>query len=145
MTNILESTKVYAEKVWNEGVSPKALTFELKYQKADGTWASFETPAVVELNGNIDFADNASGLMQGERIGQSIGQNVGQSVLNGNKAYFEYDEWKAIWQGLPKVIPGSKTENGETVYTVVETSSEDYIQTTGEKSFTDTDGSHHYR
>ena len=145
VTNILESTKVYAEKVWNEGVSPKALTFELKYQKADGTWASFETPAVVELNGNIDFADNASGLMQGERIGQSIGQNVGQSVLNGNKAYFEYDEWKAIWQGLPKVIPGSKTENGETVYTVVETSSEDYIQTTGEKSFTDTDGSQYLK
>lgn len=131
--NTLESTRVYAEKIWNKGVSPKSLTFELKYQKEDGSMASFETPARVELNGVADITDALSD--DTPKVLSEI------SYLNsGLKTYFEYDEWKAVWEALPEVIPGSKLdEKGKTIYKVEEISDTDYISNL-EETFIEIEG-----
>ena len=43
VTNRLETTRIYADKIWNKGIKDKqTLTFELKYLDEDGeTWRSF--------------------------------------------------------------------------------------------------------
>ena len=37
-----------------------------------------------------------------------------------DKAYGEHDAWKAIWNDLPKHMPGSKVYSGQTIYKVFE-------------------------
>lgn len=105
----LEATKdwedTYGEITPIDMISP--VTFELQYQDTNGQWTSFNTPAKVTLNGEPDDVD--------------------QSDL---PAYYEDIAWHAVWNFVPKVMPGSKTEevNGEkqTIYRIVETSENAY-------------------
>ena len=102
VTNTLEETKIYAKKVWIGNDPAASLTLELQYQKADESWSSFPTPAKITLNG---------------------------TEVTGTAAYRETTTpeekakgiWTAVWEHVPKVYPGSKTEEGKTLYRVVET------------------------
>lgn len=115
-TNILRTIDVYAQKNWAFGTpegSDRPVTYELQYQKPDGSWASFKTKAQVILNGIADIA----------------------------KAYYEYEPWKAAWYKVPEVMPGSKTgTDGKTIYRVIETSNNSYDTANGpDGTGTDTD------
>ena len=44
----------------------------------------------------------------------------GQKDAMTGKAYGEQEAWKAIWNDLPKHMPGSKVKNGQTIYKVFE-------------------------
>lgn len=110
--NTLRTVDFTAQKKWNDNQNenekrPTSITLELKYLKAGGDpntkedYLSFETPAIVTLDGT---ADGGSG-----------------------KPYYEDKEWHAVWNGVPAVMPGSTTVDGNTVYKVFESVSGDYI------------------
>ena len=100
VTNTLETIdQVAATKNWeNKDEFTKNVTFEIKYltedENGDQHWTPFDPAAQVVLNGQKDD-------------------------MTG-KAYGENKAWKAIWNGLPKHMPGSKVENGQTIYKVFE-------------------------
>lgn len=111
-TNTLRTVDFTAQKKWNDnqnenGKRPASITLELKYLKAGGDpdteedYRSFAAPAIVTLDGT---ADGDSG-----------------------KLYYEDAAWHAVWKGVPAVMPGSTTDNGNTVYKVFESVSGDYI------------------
>lgn len=111
-TNTLRTVDFTAQKKWNDNRNenknrPASITLELKYLKAGGDpdteedYRSFASPAIVTLDGT---ADGGSG-----------------------KLYYEDKEWHAVWKGVPAVMPGSTTDNGNTVYKVFESVSGDYI------------------
>lgn len=105
----LEATKnwedTYGEITPIDMISP--VTFELQYQDTAGQWTSFKTPAKVTLNGEPDDVD--------------------QSDL---PAYYEDIAWHAVWNFVPKVMPGSATtgegDAKQTIYRIVETSENAY-------------------
>lgn len=103
VTNTLQTIdQVTAIKNWeNEDEFTKNVIFEIKYLKENGDqdnindWNSFNPKAEVILNGEIDDMTD--------------------------KAYGEQKAWKAIWNGLPKHMPGSEVgANGQTIYKVFE-------------------------
>ena len=111
-TNTLRTVDFTAQKKWNDNENenkkrPASITLELKYLQAGGDpareedYRSFAAPAIVTLDGK---ADGGSG-----------------------KPYYEDKEWHAVWKGVPAVMPGSTTDNGNTVYKVFERVSGDYI------------------
>ena len=52
----------------------------------------------------------------------------GTEESSPSKPYYEYDEWKAVWEDLPARMPGSYLgENGTTQYRVVEETSGSYV------------------
>ncbi len=103
ITNTLSSTKAYALKKWNPSSRKTNVTLEVKYLASNGTWKSFATPAKVTLTGS--------------------------SVSSPAKPYYEYEEWKAVWNDLPLVVSGSKLDaDGHTQYKVFETVPSGYIQ-----------------
>lgn len=115
VSNILETTRIYANKIWNDGIKEENrenLTFELKYLDEDGeTWRSFEPEAEVALDGISKLAEAAPG-----------------SLPDGDLPYGEYAPWKASWSNVPLVMPGScLDENGHTIYTVMEEDSGRYL------------------
>ena len=91
-----------ATKTWH-GTPAASLTLELQYLKeiaANGTevWASFPTPAKVELDGTAD--------------------------QNPTTPYYANGSWTAIWEKVPRVMPGSyRGDDGtaDTRYRIVET------------------------
>lgn len=102
VTNTLETIpQVTATKEWdNEDEFTKEVIFEIKYLKKDGNqniitdWKSFAPKAEVVLDGTSDSND---------------------------KTYDEQEAWKAIWNDLPKHMPGSEVgANGQTIYKVFE-------------------------
>lgn len=105
----LEATKnwedTYGEITPIDMISP--VTFELQYQDTAGQWTSFKTPAKVTLNGEPDDVD--------------------QSDL---PACYEDIAWHAVWNFVPKVMPGSATtgegDAKQTIYRIVETSENAY-------------------
>lgn len=105
----LEATKnwedTYGEITPIDMISP--VTFELQYQDTNGQWTSFNTPAKVTLNGEPDDVD--------------------QSDL---PACYEDIAWHAVWNFVPKVMPGSATtgegDAKQTIYRIVETSENAY-------------------
>lgn len=105
----LEATKnwedTYGEITPIDMISP--VTFELQYQDTAGQWTSFKTPAKVTLNGEPDDVD--------------------QSDL---PACYEDIAWHAVWNFVPKVMPGSATtgegDDRQTIYRIVETSENAY-------------------
>ncbi|HIU95378.1 MAG TPA: Cna B-type domain-containing protein [Candidatus Copromorpha excrementipullorum] len=118
VTNRLETTRIYADKIWNKGIKDKqTLTFELKYLDEDGeTWRSFVPAATVTLDGIPELAQTVPGSLPA--VGASYG---------------EYDSWRASWSNVPLVMAGSSLDNdGHTIYTVVEKDTGRYlIETTG--------------
>lgn len=100
VTNTLETIdQVAATKNWkNKAEFTKNVTFEIKYltedEKDNQHWTPFDPAAQVVLHGQTD-----------DMIG---------------KAYGEQEAWKAIWNDLPKHMPGSKVKNGQTIYKVFE-------------------------
>lgn len=104
----LEATKDWADTYGDAPIKMTSpVTFELQYQDTNGQWTSFKTPAKVTLNGEPDDVNP-----------------------NDLPAYYEDIAWHAVWNFVPKVMPGSKTEevNGEkqTIYRIVETSENAY-------------------
>ncbi len=105
----LEATKnwedTYGEITPIDMISP--VTFELQYQDTAGQWTSFKTPAKVTLNGEPD--------------------DVNTDDL---PAYYEDIAWHAVWNFVPKVMPGSATtgagDDRQTIYRIVETSENAY-------------------
>lgn len=102
VTNTLQTIdQVAATKEWdNEDEFTKEVIFEIKYLKKDGNqniitdWKSFAPKAEVVLDGTSDSND---------------------------KTYDEQEAWKAIWNDLPKHMPGSEVgANGQTIYKVFE-------------------------
>lgn len=102
VTNKLNTIELDAEKVWNDGnaANRPPVTLELKYQKEDGSYASFDTPAQVTLNGKADE--------------------------DTTDFYYEVDsndtnKWKAVWKNVPEVVPGSAVDNdNKTIYKIFE-------------------------
>lgn len=112
VTNTLNTIDLDAEKVWNDGGDTDhrpAVTLELKYLKAGGNaendedYLSFKPSAQVTLDGTAD-EDTTS-------------------------FYYEDGAWTATWTKVPKVVPGSEDENGQTVYKIFETVTGDYMST----------------
>lgn len=120
MTNTLKTINAEATKKWDDwstktdNVLTSPVTFELQYQSnkdenndGQNDWKSFDTKAIVTLNGQKDTAEE-----------------------RGDKPYYEYSPWHAIWNDIPQIMPGSFTtiigegENAEerTVYRVIEVS-----------------------
>lgn len=105
----LEATKnwedTYGEITPIDMISP--VTFELQYQDTAGQWTSFKTPAKVTLNGEHDDVDPSD-----------------------LPAYYEDAAWHAVWNFVPKVMPGSATtgagDDRQTIYRIVETSENAY-------------------
>ncbi len=94
-----------AEKKWH-GTPAASLTLELQYLKeigADGkeVWASFPTPATVELDGTA-----------GPKLTDPYYENTpADSAV-----------WTAVWEKVPTVMPGSVTDDdGKTRYRIAET------------------------
>ena len=99
-SNGLNQISVYAVKNWNPSSAKTSVTLELQYKGEGGSWQSFGTPAKVTLDGTAD----------------------------GMSAYYEYEAWKAVWNGVPESLPGSDlTQDGKTQYRVVETVPSGYI------------------
>lgn len=109
VTNTMSTTKVYALKKWqpvNETGAP--VTLKLEYMTApaaEGAEATWQEMASVKVT--VDGTEESS----------------------PSKPYYEYDEWKAVWEDLPLRMPGSYLgENGTTQYRVVEETSGSYVQ-----------------
>lgn len=132
VTNTLETTRIYAEKIWNPGVTPKTLHFELKYQGTDGKWKSFDPKAQVTLD---ETAADGSGNLEG----------LGRGNLQIDaKPYIENESWHAVWTNVPLVMSGSKLDGeGHTVYTVTELESGNYLVET-EDGMTTYDGKQYF-
>lgn len=104
----LEATKDWADTYGETRIDMTSpVIFELQYQDKSGQWTSFKPNAKVTLYGEA--------------------YDVGQ---NDPPAYYEDTAWHAVWNFVPKVMPGSKTEevNGEkqTIYRIVETTENSY-------------------
>lgn len=114
VTNYMITIELEATKNWEDTygeitpidmISP--VTFELQYQDTNGQWTSFNTPAKVTLNGEPD--------------------DVNPDDL---PACYEDIAWHAVWNFVPKVMPGSATtgagDDRQTIYRIVETSENAY-------------------
>lgn len=94
-----------AEKKWH-GTPAASLTLELQYLKEIGVdgkevWASFPTPATVELDG-------------------TAGPNPTDPYYENTPA--DSAVWTAVWEKVPTVMPGSVTDDdGKTRYRIAET------------------------
>ena len=119
VTNALKETKIYAEKIWNKSANTKEITFELQYLVSDGgkeTWKSFTPNAKVTLDGKIDGTET-------------------------DKDYTEYLPWKAVWYGVPEVMPDSVLDgNNKTQYQIKETITGSYKQESVVKTTAEVDG-----
>ena len=117
VTNKLNTIDLQAKKVWNDGnaANRPAVTLELKYLEAGGNaendedYLSFKPSAQVTLDGTAD-------------------------TETSDQFYYEVasdkeNVWKATWTKVPKVVPGSEDENGQTVYKIFETVTGDYMST----------------
>ncbi len=94
-----------AKKTWH-GTPAASLTLELQYLKEIGVdgkevWASFPTPATVELDG-------------------TAGPNPTDPYYENTPA--DSAVWTAVWEKVPTVMPGSVTDDdGKTRYRIAET------------------------
>lgn len=111
-TNTLQSTQIAAEKQWNLGMKDAEKTsvrLHLEYLNQDGEW--------------VDVLDSRDGKECDVVVGAT-----GEPLAKG-QAYGTNGPWKAIWTGLPKVLPGSKLdEKGGTQYQVTESVPDGYQQ-----------------
>ena len=111
-TNTLQSTQIAAEKQWNLGMKDAEKTsvrLHLEYLNQDGEW--------------VDVLDSRDGKECDVVVGAT-----GEPLAKG-QAYGTNGPWKAIWTGLPKVLPGSKLDKkGETQYQVTESVPNGYQQ-----------------
>lgn len=112
-TNTLQSTQIAAEKRWNLGMEEEAektsVRLHLEYLNQNGEW--------------VDVLDSRDG----KECDVVVSAN-GEPLAEG-QAYGTNGPWKAIWTGLPKVLPGSKLdEKGETQYCVTESVPNGYQQ-----------------
>ncbi len=99
-----------AEKKWH-GTPAASLPLELQYLKEIGVdgkevWASFPTPATVELDG-------------------TAGPNPTDPYYENTPA--DSAVWTAVWEKVPTVMPGSVTDDdGKTRYRIAETVPDGY-------------------
>ena len=111
-TNTLQSTQIAAEKQWNLGMKDAekiSVRLHLEYLNQDGEW--------------VDVLDSRDGKECDVVVGAT-----GEPLAKG-QAYGTNGPWKAIWTGLPKVLPGSKLDKkGETQYQVTESVPNGYQQ-----------------
>ena len=111
-TNTLQSTQIAAEKQWNLGMKDAekiSVRLHLEYLNQDGEW--------------VDVLDSRDGKECDVVVGAT-----GEPLAKG-QAYGTNGPWKAIWTGLPKVLPGSKLDKkGETQYQVTESVPDGYQQ-----------------
>ena len=111
VTNTMSTTKVYASKSWEPaGETGAPVTLKLEYMTApaaEGAETTWQEMASVKVT--VDGTEESS----------------------PSKPYYEYDEWKAVWEDLPARLPGSylgEDKNGTTQYRVVEETSGSYVQ-----------------
>ena len=111
-TNTLQSTQIAAEKQWNLGMKDAEKTsvrLHLEYLNQNGEW--------------VDVLDSRDG-----KECDVVVSDDGSELAEG-QAYGTNGPWKAIWTGLPKVLPGSKLdEKGKTQYQVTESVPNGYQQ-----------------
>lgn len=112
-TNTLQSTQIAAEKRWNLGmkdVEKTSVRLHLEYLNQNDEW--------------VDVLDSRDG----KECDVVVSAN-GEPLAEG-QAYGTDGPWKAIWTGLPKVLPGSKLdeEKGGTQYQVTESVPNGYQQ-----------------
>ena len=111
-TNTLQSTQIAAEKQWNLGMKDAEKTsvrLHLEYLNQNDEW--------------VDVLDSRDGKECDVVVGAT-----GEPLAKG-QAYGTNGPWKAIWTGLPKVLPGSKLDKkGETQYQVTESVPDGYQQ-----------------
>lgn len=106
VTNTMITSEIYAEKNWVQEGLEKPVTFELQYQKPDGSWQAFTPAANVVLDGTVD----------------------------PEAVYYEYDAWRAKWTSVPVTMPSSKMdENGKTIYRIIEYTDDSYEVSDAEK------------
>lgn len=104
VTNTLKTVEYSLTKEWVKDDSGDAkVSAELQYQKEDGSWTGFKPAAAVELDGKAD-------------------------AQSSDKPYYEDTSWHAVWEGVPSVMPGSKIDNGKTIYRIVEADSDGFIR-----------------
>ena len=126
--NDMQTTKVFAGKTWMPaGEEGAQVTLHLQYavpleNPAEGpayTWKTL-TAVSVTLDGTTD--------------------------PDLDKPYYEYAEWKAVWENLPARMPGSylPDPDSETEYRVTEAVSDSYVQVgdTKKENKTDVDGTY---
>lgn len=126
--NDMQTTKVFADKTWMPaGEEGAQVTLHLQYavpleNPAEGpayTWKTL-TAVSVTLDGTAD--------------------------PDLDKPYYEYAEWKAVWENLPARMPGSylPDSDSETEYRVTEAVSGSYVQVgdTKKENKTDVDGTY---
>ena len=126
--NDMQTTKVFADKTWMPaGEEGAQVTLHLQYavpleNPAEGpayTWKTL-TAVSVTLDGTTD--------------------------PDLDKPYYEYAEWKAVWENLPARMPGSylPDSDSETEYRVTEAVSGSYVQVgdTKKENKTDVDGTY---
>lgn len=126
--NDMQTTKVFAGKTWMPaGEEGAQVTLHLQYavpleNPAEGpayTWKTL-TAVSVTLDGTTD--------------------------PDLDKPYYEYAEWKAVWENLPARMPGSylPDSDSETEYRVTEAVSGSYVQVgdTKKENKTDVDGTY---
>ena len=126
--NDMQTTKVFAGKTWMPaGEEGAQVTLHLQYavpleNPAEGpayTWKTL-TAVSVTLDGTMD--------------------------PDLDKPYYEYAEWKAVWENLPARMPGSylPDSDSETEYRVTEAVSDSYVQVgdTKKENKTDVDGTY---
>ena len=110
-TNTLNSTKVYGEKQWNPGTLNAGKTTPVKltaqYKTASG-WKTVSSPVTVD-------GTPASAAVMDPTSSQYV-------------PFHEYESWKAVWNDLPEVMPGSELKDGKTQYRVIETVPSGYVQ-----------------
>lgn len=126
--NDMQTTKVFAGKTWMPaGEEGAQVTLHLQYavpleNPAEGpayTWKTLMAVSVT-LDGTMD--------------------------PDLDKPYYEYTEWKAVWENLPARMPGSylPDSDSETEYRVTEAVSDSYVQVgdTKKENKTDVDGTY---
>ena len=126
--NDMQTTKVFAGKTWMPaGEEGAQVTLHLQYavpleNPAEGpayTWKTLMAVSVT-LDGTAD--------------------------PDLDKPYYEYAEWKAVWENLPARMPGSylPDPDSETEYRVTEAVSDSYVQVgdTKKENKTDVDGTY---
>lgn len=126
--NDMQTTKVFAGKTWMPaGEEGAQVTLHLQYavpleNPAEGpayTWKTLMAVSVT-LDGTTD--------------------------PDLDKPYYEYAEWKAVWENLPARMPGSylPDSDSETEYRVTEAVSGSYVQVgdTKKENKTDVDGTY---
>ena len=126
--NDMQTTKVFAGKTWMPaGEEGAQVTLHLQYavpleNPAEGpayTWKTLMAVSVT-LDGTMD--------------------------PDLDKPYYEYTEWKAVWENLPARMPGSylPDPDSETEYRVTEAVSDSYVQVgdTKKENKTDVDGTY---